>query len=133
MALTFSTTTAPSAPPGSLTVQAGPGPVFRPSTLDAPTGDFQIFITAPAVASSIASAGRSRYERCSQLKASRSSCPGSKEARSTSTGGSTCGKSTELSELVSWMVWRKCGERSRNSCVSAAGIDSVAVRPSKKR
>ena len=57
MALTFSTTAAPSAPLGALTVQAGPGPIFRPSTLDAPTGDFQIFITSPAVAPDVATQG----------------------------------------------------------------------------
>lgn len=48
--VSYASSTAASAPPGATAVEAGPGPIFRPSNLDTPTGDIEIFLTAPAVA-----------------------------------------------------------------------------------
>lgn len=49
MIVTGTSMEATSAPPGAIAVQAGEGPIFRPSALETPTGDFQIFLTSPPV------------------------------------------------------------------------------------
>lgn len=48
--VSYGSSAAASAPPGATAVQAGPGPIFRPSNLTTSTGDIEIFLTAPAVA-----------------------------------------------------------------------------------
>jgi plastocyanin len=51
--VTVTSIEAASAPPGAIAVQAGEGPIFRPSALETPTGDFQIFLTSPPVDPSV--------------------------------------------------------------------------------
>lgn len=49
MTVTAGSIEAASAPPGAIAVQAGEGPIFRPSVLESATGDVRIFLTAPPV------------------------------------------------------------------------------------